>query len=1537
MILWSFNLLYSAFLDDLRNIEQRYYSFLSRFMPSRNSQKKSATSRRSSNLSTRHSSKAVRLRRCVYESLEPRQMMASDSNAGIGLLAQYYNASDLTAFQAAAITSNIDAQWNLGSPVVGTPTTALNPDNFSVRWSGQIESEFTELHSFFVNAEGGVRLWVNGQLIVNRWNDVQITNGTGSINLVSGRRYDIQLEFRETSGNASVRLEWSSPSLNRDIIPNSNLFASERGSIAVEQWNGINGSTVVSLTSIPQYAAQPNSVTSITTFETPANTGDNFGRRIRGQVHISETGDYRFYVAGDQAAELWLSNSSDPSGKQLIASVSSPTNARDWTANASQQSSPIRLVAGQSYYIESLQKESTGVDHLAIGWRRPGASSVEVIPGDALSPALPTVQLFAIAPSTIEGASTTARFSILRDGGPLTNPLTVAYRIRGTATNGIDYTLLSGTITIPAGQSAVELTLSALSDVLNEGTEQAKIELTDGPGYDVGLISQRTAIATIQDIRPAPSGGVSQLAGSRLVNFTNRYGATYTEVTDNDPSTNFGLVIQAAIATKPATVFNVQLSQNNAQPIAPGDILYAEFFIRSIGGPGQAQVVYELAGAPYTKILNQSISVPTNWTRVQIPTVASASYTTNTASFSFQLGAQAQTLQIARIQLLNYGPSKNLAPETGLGVNNINGSWGTTSTVSVTGQPFTSATQIQTVTAPPSNLSWQFQTVMRNAASVKLGNNLSVEFYARSVAGALPRVQFQSQRTDTYASVYALQSVAITPTWTKFTYNFPATADFATNGLQLVFIAGFGIQTVEIADLRWTNTNGAISVEELPTVLSAVSYVGRDGESTWRDDADTRINQNRQAQVTVNVVDANGLPVDGAVVSIQQTKHLFKFGVAADNNNNLLTSTTNANALQYQSTIKRLFNTVVVENSMKWPPFSTNRQQGIDAANWVVNNGFYLRGHNIVWPSRNYLPSSVWTQYDTLNATDPMAARNYLKTTIENRITDAVNTFEGKAGEWDVMNEPFSENDVMAILGNDIVLDWFRQVGQISPNTKRALNDYDIFARNGGNTAHRTNFDYWLGRLDGANLIEIIGEQSHYSDGNLTDIEVLGSLISLYHTTYDLPIAITELDINSKDQQLQADYLRDYLTQSFSQPGISEIVQWGFWSQAHWLPDAALYNADFSIKANGQVYEDLVFGDWWTDTRGTTRAGSVMTDATLGDYDVVVRFGDLTVTRKISELSGATTLNITLPGVRVTPTVLASSEGSSTSYTLALSTQPTSNVVVNLVGAPLQASLNATTFTFTTANWNTPQTVTVGLIEDFVAEGNQQLVINQSIPSSDPNYNAMPVASVTVNFTDGVDNSPKLIGSVQVANNATQRSQIKEVTVLFDRAIDIDAGAFSVAKRTKNLQGSLVLVPVTTVVTAMFLTSGQTRITLTFTSSVRTNTLALEDGNYQLTIDGSKVRTAGTSIPFDGDRNVATPGGKYVFGALETDRFFSQFGNINSDRQVDRVDFNTFRRALGRSVGQGGYREQFDFNGDGRIDASDFAAFMKNYARRLTF
>lgn len=1173
---------------------------------------------------------SVARRRLLLESLEPRQLFSIDTFAGIGLLAQYYNNSDLTNLAITRVDAKVNFAWANGSPA-----PALDTDTFSVRWTGQVEARFTENYSFIVNADDGVRLWVNGQLIVDRWTSTPVANATGAINLIAGRRYDILLEYFENVGTASVSLEWSSPSQPREIIPARQLFPSERGTITNEIWTGVTGSSIADLTNLPTFPSAPSTVSSLAGFEATTNRGNDFGERLRGYVSPPQTGEYTFYIAGDESAELWLSSSEAPESKQRIAFTTASTAVREWTKSIQQQSSVITLVAGQSYYIEALHKEASGNDHLAVGWMRPGSTSIEVISGEFLSPVAPEVTLFAERSTTAEGSSDTARFSVVRSGTALNNPLTVNYVLRGNATNGTDYANLSGSVIIPAGSVSTNLDVNALTDGLSEGAENVVIEIAEGAGYRIGLLSERIATATIQDNINAPGGGASLWAGTALSNF-DKFGGTFSTVTDP----GFGSVIQAAITTQQSQVYNAQIRQAINGAVNAGDILYVEFYARSVTANGKITAIFERNGTPYTKSLDRGLYLTNSWTRVQLPFVAQESYTAGQATFGFYLGAQIQTVQFASFQVTNYGPSSILTPDS-LSLYNIGGNYGNMQSVQVTGQTFSSAYEIQTVTTPANNESWRLQAVAKNNGGAQSGDVLRVEYWARSIAGAAPKIGVAAQESFGSFNTLYFNQIQPTSTWQQYTFNLTVTQNYAANNLQVTFNTGFAPQTVQVGGFKWTNLTRGINPASLPERYPAATYVGREGTDAWRKSADTRIEQNRTANLTVNVTDSDGKPIDGAAVAVRQLEHGFKFGTAISGYNNLLSSTGNSEAIKYQSEIRRLFNTGVIENNLKWGDFLNNRQLGIDAANWVVQNGLYLRGHNVIWPSRALMPSSVWSTYDsTLASQGAAAAATYLRNTINARIADAANTFKGIAGEWDIVNEPYANYDAMTVLGNDELLEWFRLFRANDPNAKRALNDYDIFARNGANTDHRNNFDYWLGRLTSAGLLEIIGEQSHYSESNLTDIAVLGTLISTYGTTYNRPIAITEFDFNTRNEQLQADYTRDYLTMTFSQPAISEFLHWGFWSKSHWIADAALYRDDFSAKPNGQAYEDLVFGNWWTDVRGTTRNGQYSSKAFQGDYQVIVTMNGQQVVGNATLGATGTSVNIVIPGNRV-PTNIA--------------------------------------------------------------------------------------------------------------------------------------------------------------------------------------------------------------------------------------------------------------------------------------------------------
>ncbi|MEY3896545.1 MAG: hypothetical protein RLZZ214_2065, partial [Verrucomicrobiota bacterium] len=136
-----------------------------------------------------------------------------------------------------------------------------------------------------------------------------------------------------------------------------------------ETW--ASGVTGPSIDNAP-WSSPVTSSGTITTAENATGQNNNVGERIRGYFTAPATGNYYFWIAASNAAELWISNDAEPVNKVRRATVTGPagTAPRTWNAQANQKSQWLSLIAGKKYYIEALHNtgSSGSSSHLSVAW-----------------------------------------------------------------------------------------------------------------------------------------------------------------------------------------------------------------------------------------------------------------------------------------------------------------------------------------------------------------------------------------------------------------------------------------------------------------------------------------------------------------------------------------------------------------------------------------------------------------------------------------------------------------------------------------------------------------------------------------------------------------------------------------------------------------------------------------------------------------------------------------------------------------------------------------------------------------------------------------------------------------------------------------------------------------------------------------------------------------------------------------------------------------------------------------------------------------
>lgn len=445
------------------------------------------------------------------------------------------------------------------------------------------------------------------------------------------------------------------------------------------------------------------------------------------------------------------------------------------------------------------------------------------------------------------------------------------------------------------------------------------------------------------------------------------------------------------------------------------------------------------------------------------------------------------------------------------------------------------------------------------------------------------RITVAVQNTQDYKATPLWKGWVVGKEWDTTFFSFVATHEVPEGAGIAKINVGETQQAIEIADFQIYTFPVGFDIFKAPQMKK--TYAGRELDAPWRAAAEERIAKLRQGKITVRVVDAEGKAIEGAKVKLAMKRHLFGFGSAVDVHmlSGLTTSISADDQRKYRDTVDELFSRIVPENGLRvgnidadpnpekpWEA-AGRRRNGVAvqwALQWAQDRKMTSRGHYLAWC---YL--EPWAT-DEVKKGGPAG----LLARYDRHFKHVLPFCAPYVDEWDALNHPvpFVEADALYnVVGPDVYAELY---AKIRPQTDKLLFvNEDTF-----NPDRTTGFEKHVKHMIAKGQTpDGCGFQSHFSDYAIPAIdeewqiyERFGKLVK--HLT------VTEYDLQTLDDQLHADHLRDMMTLCFSHPQMTGFVIWGFWEKRHWKPTAAMFKNDWTERPAVQVWRDLVKGKWWT-------------------------------------------------------------------------------------------------------------------------------------------------------------------------------------------------------------------------------------------------------------------------------------------------------------------------------------------------------------------
>jgi GH35 family endo-1,4-beta-xylanase len=465
-------------------------------------------------------------------------------------------------------------------------------------------------------------------------------------------------------------------------------------------------------------------------------------------------------------------------------------------------------------------------------------------------------------------------------------------------------------------------------------------------------------------------------------------------------------------------------------------------------------------------------------------------------------------------------------------------------------------------------------------AEIRRGDRVLVIVHARAVGVEEGELTVKLQeRNPPHKTPASDASFPIYAGWRDYPVLFPAGADLAVGQAQVVLFCGQRTQRVEVASVRAWRYPETVPLADFPRIRR--SYPGRESDAPWRKAALARIERDRKADFAIVLRGADGQPLRNAEVVLTLRRHAFGFGSAVPVKWLLEEG---EDGRRYREVVDRYFSQIVFENDLKdfdWKPGASpehraRRNERLDhALAWLAERHIAVRGHYLVQVAR---PPNLQ------GVTNVAVVREHFLASTRERLE----TVGNRVVEWDVINHPVAWGgaDMLSKVPGLERLD--REVftlGRSLTKLPLLVNEDQLFRP--GRQSDET-FDYVQALVRDGFRVDGVGNQAHIHESFLPSPEHVLRVTDRFAQVAPRQV-ITEFDvITTADEELAADYTRDLLITCFSHPAYSGFLWWGFWERAHWRPEAASWNRDWTPRGRAAVFDEWIGGKWRTEATVTT-------------------------------------------------------------------------------------------------------------------------------------------------------------------------------------------------------------------------------------------------------------------------------------------------------------------------------------------------------------